>query len=199
MTMKTITGSNPPDEAKPLEFARRYLAMGWFLVPLNTVRRDGTCRCVKGPRCASAGKHPLGWLVRHGAKDASSYPPTVERWFNIHPTMNIGVVTGPSALASLDVDPRNGGDESFAQLERAHGPLPSTLLLLTGGGGRQYLFADPHGSVRKHSPLSGIDILGGRSLFVAPPSMHRSGTRYRWANWGTALAPVPAWIMEDGS
>ncbi len=173
-----------------------YLERGWFLVPLNGLHADGTCRCRFGRGCHSPGKHPLGRLARHGWRDASIYPPTVERWLRIHPEMNVGVVTGPSRLASLDIDPRNGGDESLERLIEEQGPLPETLTLLTGGGGRQYIFSDPDRMVWKGNPRPGIDVLGGPSLFVAPPSHHWTGGTYRWEDWDLPLAPVPLWMVK---
>jgi hypothetical protein len=114
----------------------------------------------------------------------------------MRPNANLGIVTGPSGLASLDVDPRNGGQESLAALSDEFGPPPTTLRLITGGGGEQYIFADPDRTVRKHTPKPGIDILAGGALFVAPPSRHRSGQIYRWDRWRTPLAPVPQWMRN---
>src|SRR5204862_3897193 len=46
-------------------------------------------------------------------------------------------------LMVVDVDPRNGGDESLASLTATHGQFPKTAEQVTGGGGRQYAFRDP--------------------------------------------------------
>lgn len=188
-----------PPQARDLgAHAAKYLKRGWFVVPLNSVHDNGACRCPKGSSCSAAGKHPLGTLVPRGWKDASTFPPTVARWLRIRPQMNLGVALGPSGLASLDVDPRNGGDASLAHLIDRHGPLPETLTLVTGGGGFQYIFSDPERTTRKQTPIDGIDILGRGSLSVAPPSRHRSGRQYRWDNWPTPLAPVPPWMTQEG-
>lgn len=194
----TDLGALPPfiNNATPGEAALAYVAAGWFVLPLNGVFEDGTCRCPKGKKCKSPGKHPIGRLAPKGYRSASRYEPTVRRWWRICPDANIGIVTGPNGIASLDVDPRNGGNESLAALLDEHGPLPETLHLLTGGGGSQFIFGDPDRAVRKVSPRPGIDILGGGCLFVATPSRHRSGGVYRWENWGTPLAPVPRWMVE---
>lgn len=176
------------------EAAVRYAGLGLYVIPLNGVHANGVCRCAKGIHCSSAGKHPIGRLCPKGWRDASRFEPTVARWWRLCPAANVGIVTGPSGLASLDVDPRNGGDQSLDQLLNEHGPLPETLHLRTGGGGSQYIFADPERIITKHTPLPGIDVLARASLFVAPPSNHRSGGRYRWANWGCQLSPVPSWM-----
>ncbi len=192
-----LTGVPPsPNDLPPGEAVLSYIALGLFVLPLNGVFEDGTCRCPKGSDCKSAGKHPVGRLAPKGYRDASRYEPTVRRWWRMCPEANIGLVTGPSGIASLDIDPRNGGNESLAALLDEHGPLPDTLHLATGGRGSQFIFADPYRQVKKVTPVKGIDILGGGCLFVAAPSVHRSGGVYRWENWGTPFAPVPTWMVE---
>jgi hypothetical protein len=191
-------GSPPPspNDLPAGEAALIYAKLGFFVVPLNSVHEDGTCRCPRGGACKSAGKHPIGRLAPRGYRDASRYGPTIQRWWRICPEANIGIVTGPSGIASLDIDPRNEGDESLKALVAEHGPIPETLHLRTGGGGSQFIFADPERTVKKVTPMPGIDILGGGCLFVAAPSLHRSGGVYGWENWGTSLAQVPPWMVE---
>lgn len=49
---------------------------------------------------------------------------------------NLGVRTGrQSSCFVLDVDPRNGGDDSLRALVEEHGPLPTTYTVQSGGGG----------------------------------------------------------------
>lgn len=179
-----------------LRHVEDYLTEGWFILPLHTVHEDGTCRCPRARSCVSPGKHPLGALAPHGWKDSTRIAPTVTRWLRRRSDMNIGIVLGLSGLASLDVDPRNGGDESLKLIIERNGPIPQTLKLLTGGGGFQYFFSDPEQQVRKRTPEAGIDLLGRGCHAVAPPSLHRSGLRYEWESWPTPLAPVPDWMRE---
>ena len=43
-------------------------------------------------------------------------------WFRRYPHTNLGIVTGTtSGRIVLDVDPRHGGDQALAALERRHG------------------------------------------------------------------------------
>jgi hypothetical protein len=95
----------------------------------------------------------------------------------------------------LDVDPRNGGDDSLAQLERELGPLPATMSVKTGGGGRHFYFHHCGGPLRtRHGFRPGLDLSAG-GFVVAPPSIHASGQAYR----DTSTAPIaqlPAGLVE---
>lgn len=126
----------------------------------------------------------------------------VRDWFRRWPDDNVGIVTGAvSGLLVLDVDPRHGGDASLARLEREHGPLPRTLEVLTGGGGRHLYFAHPGGNVRNRVAIApGIDLRGDGGCVVAPPSLHPGGRHYRWVpDHGPGdvdPAPLPHWLLR---
>lgn len=116
------------------------------------------------------------------------------------PDANVGIACYPSRLVGLDVDPRNGGDGSLADLEREHGPLPPTWRALTGGGGLHVMFRAPTDITLIDGPIaSGID-LKANGYLVAPPSLHPNGERYAWEigyEPGTLpLAPLPSWLLQ---
>lgn len=168
---------------------------GWAVVPLHTVG-DGHCTCERAD-CPSPGKHPrVRWERYQSARPAEA---TVRGWWRRWPGANVGIVTGAvSGLVVLDVDPRHGGDDLLARLEAAHGSLPPTPEVQTGGGGSHRYFAHPGGAVPTGPLTEGIDLKGDGGLVVAPPSRHASGARYRWAPGrgpdDRALAPVPGWL-----
>ena len=90
------------------------------------------CSC--GRLCGKqAAKHPYsvrGFAV-HGHLDATLNPRLIERWFGLSiPEANLGVST--EKLVVIDVDPRDGGDESLKKLEAEYGELPLTWRSLTG-------------------------------------------------------------------
>ena len=113
----------------------RLLNNRFRVLPLHSIK-DGGCTCGNAD-CHSPGKHPL---TKNGVKDATNTPGTILGWRGRWPDSNTGVATG-RGLVVLDIDPRNGGDESLAELIEKYGPLPETVTVSTGGGGG---LSDPH-------------------------------------------------------
>jgi hypothetical protein len=184
-----------------LDHALRYASMGWAVLPLHSLRA-GVCTCGRAD-CKSPGKHPHNDLVPHGVHDASADEHRVREWFTRVPNANVGIATGaPSGFDALDVDPRNGGDDTLADIERKHGKLPDTALALTGGGGYHYLFK--HDGSRIRSPGRGIDVKSSGGYIVVEPSTHVSGGTYAWEGSadpteGHTIAPAPAWLRAPAA
>lgn len=181
-----------------LDAALAYAAKGWYVFPCHTPTTTG-CSCLKRDACTDIGKHPR---TRHGLTDATSAEVTIRRWWKQWPLANIGIRTGAlSGLIVLDEDPHKGGTDSREELEHTYHPLPETVQQLTGGGGFHYLFAPPGGTVKNSVDMlgPGLDIRGDGGYIIAPPSLHKSGTRYAWElshlPEETDLAPMPAWLL----
>ena len=142
--------------------ALKYADRGWPVLPLR-------------------GKVPR---VDGGYKAATTDPEQIKEWWTRWPDADIGIRTGiESGLVVLDVDPRNGGDESLAALIEEHGGLPPTPEVATGGGGSHYYLAYPEGldePLKKKVLSPGLDLLADGAYVVAPPSTHKSGGTYRW-------------------
>src|SRR6516225_10610028 len=95
-------------------WANFYISGGLHVLPLHTIQ-GGRCSCGE-PNCRSPGKHPR---THHGVKDASNDPKQISAWWVQWPDANVGIATGAvSTLVVIDIDPRNGGDASFAQLQK---------------------------------------------------------------------------------
>src|SRR5690349_20015718 len=157
-----------------LEAALAYARRGWPVFPLHSAR-EGHCSCGRAV-CPSIGKHPR---TAHGLKDATIDEAQIRNWWAVSPNANVGIVTGAqSGLVVLDIDPRNGGEESLADLERQHGVLPQTIESLTGGGGQHFFFQHPGGSIKSKPIAEGVDVKADGGYVVAPPSSHRSGEPY---------------------
>ncbi|MBK9303851.1 MAG: bifunctional DNA primase/polymerase [bacterium] len=101
----------------------------------------------------------------------------LQRLFNAQPDSNIGIVTGKiSNLVVLDIDPRNGGNETFDSLGLTAKDLSSVPMVRTGGGGRHFYFRCPEGGMPKAARLGpGIDIKSDGGIVVAPNSSHMKG------------------------
>lgn len=174
--------------------ALQLASLGFSIIPLHTPAPGGQCSC-GDHNCRSPGKHPR---TRRGVKDASRDTKQIEQWWKQYPDANIGVATG-GGIRVLDVDPRNGGDSSLAQLEATHGALPPTLSVNTGGGGKHLYFRVPEGSANSCGIAGkGLDVKGNGGYVVAPPSLHVSGALYAWRDAPNKLeiASLPGWLAE---
>jgi Bifunctional DNA primase/polymerase, N-terminal len=164
-----------------------YAMRVWPVLPLHAMR-EGRCTCGK-PDCPSPGKHPFGPLMPHGLKEGSTDQARIRQWWTQQPDANVGIVTGAaSGIFVFDVDPRHGGDEHLAELEREHHPLPRTTEAATGGGGRHLFFAHPGGRVPSRTIVPGVDVKGDGGYVVAPPSVTTAS--YSWLVSPDEIEPV---------
>ncbi len=144
--------------------------------------------------------NPLGKapLTAHGFKDATSDHEQIRSWWRRWPDANIGMPTGEeSGVVVLDVDPRNGGTESFYELNEKYGRIPDTLRQKTGGQGSHFLFEYPNGTSIRTTTLNGhhgIDVKADGGYILLPPS--KTKTRYAWVNPRVKPAPLPAWLLD---
>jgi hypothetical protein len=163
-------------------------AAGYSLIPLFPADVSGKCTCREGDRCGSAGKHPL---TARGVKDAG-----VDVLVNTA-TSNVGLATGKiNGVIVLDVDPRNGGEESLQRLSNA-GLIPATLTIATGGGGLHFYFEYPDKPIRGNRTLPGypgVDIKSDGGYVVCPPS--RTGEAYRVAGRPRPPAPLEPELLK---
>lgn len=143
--------------------------------------------------------------TEHGFKDATTDPGQIAAWWDGTYLYNVGIATGGGVVVlDVDIDHERGkyGDETFAELEREHGPLPETWTCLTGGGGFHYYFAcDDPALTCATEFLPGLDYRGAGGYVVAPPSLHESGREYVWeaahtpvGKGSVPLAPLPDWL-----
>jgi hypothetical protein len=120
----------------------------------------------------------------------------VRTWWARWPEANIGILTGVvSGIAVLDIDPRNGGLETLAELDAHGGMMPDdNPVAETGSGGLHHYLGLP-APLQKAAPFEGIELQADGALVVAPPSLHHSGRRYRWLrDLGSPWPPVPPWL-----
>jgi hypothetical protein len=162
--------------------------------PPAAVRTGCSCR---DPDCGQPAKHPLGSLVPHGVKDATTNRARLLAWWTRHPQANIGLATG-HRFDVLDVDGPTGA-AAIRELAAEHGLHGSGPLVHTGGGGWHfYLRPAGLGNVRP-ADLEHVDWRGRGGYVVAPPSRHASGLPYQWVpgrDLDTAPGQVPAVLLE---
>jgi hypothetical protein len=140
---------------------------------------------------------PLGGS--HGHLDATTDAEVIKVMWRTTTDANIGIATGNGVLV-FDVDPRNSGDLSLDELQRAHGPLPETWTDRTPGRGTHNWYAyPPDAQVRCTKLAPGIDIKAEGGYVVAPPSVRRDGG-YVWlagyAPDDLPIAAVPPWLLQ---
>jgi len=200
--------------------AIRLADQGYRVMPIHGIDKNGCCSCeysrIKAaelsgvsfePKCAQAGKHPKLFQWQNTASSEILW--VVEEWQkgpNMYGEANLGLVTGPgSGVFVVDVD-GPAGIACLKELEAEHGPLPLTPTSETGGGGRHVFFRYPKGIKLRNSVSrfggegSKIDIRAEAGFVVVPPSRHRSGNDYHWAEGASPheieVAEAPEWVVS---
>ena len=170
-----------------LDAALAYAKKGWAVLPLRG-KLPAIAKCDGG----------------RGVHDATTDVETITTWWTKRPNANIGVACGEgSNFWTLDVDPRHDGDETLAELEKAHGTLPTTVEQFTGGGGRHILFKFNGDAIRNrvNSLGNGLDVRATGGYIVVAPSCHPETKRpYAWNVDAhpdeVEIADAPAWLLE---
>lgn len=175
----------PMSLATPLAYALAYAQLGWHVLPIE-------------PRA----KVPIGRLVPRGMLDASTDPEDIRKWWKASPDAGIGIALAASGLVAIDVDPRNGGTDSFEDLQARHGSLRSDVMAYTGGGGEHHVFLIPSGTQVSLPGIlgPGVDVKAN-GYIVVEPSLHPSGNAYCWEASSSPLdgvvpSPLPDWLRN---
>ncbi len=186
---------------RTLEFARRYLAAGWRLIPNHNIYL-GRCTCRLKAACAHSGKHPriAGWSDGTDGQ-ASNDLQVVAGWIGQWPWLNLGLATGQGILA-LDIDPAHGG---LAWLDGQQALLPPTTQQITGSGGIHLLYRVPAIYYIKttgpasHPIADGVDTRGDGGQIIVAPSRNLRGP-YQWvpdgAPWDRPPTDAPSALLE---
>lgn len=179
-----------------LNHALELAAQSFAVFPVYWMAAPGVCACKDGAACdpKSQGKHPI---TPRGHNDASTDPKQIETWWGLAPMANVGVSV-PDGYCVVDVDPRNGGEATFEELERTHG-FPSTRSVVTGGGGAHFWYRLPEGWALPGRLGEGVDLKQKGGYVLAPPSNHSSGGVYSWASSPLAtIVEAPVWLVALG-
>lgn len=197
--------TDTPNVPKIWALLDKYHKAGFALTELHIIERDGcTCRLKSSAEhYPSAGKHPI--RERWQREPLVSWPDIVATWDSSRP-WNVGILTGSvSGIWVLDVDPAGGGIETLTELQRIHGPLPTTFMARTGGGGVHYYWRLPGWSAGIAAAVTirnsaskragrGLDVRGDGGYVVAAPSVSAKGSYDVLAD--VPMVEAPAWLVE---
>ncbi len=131
-----------------------------------------------------------------GVLDATTDLATVAAMWSRCPYANIGGQV-PPPMITIDIDPRNGGLDTLAELEATHDePLPLTLTDYSGrgDGGAHYWFRRPPGKLTGTRLGPGIDLKTSSGYAVLPPSVHPDTGR-RYTRVDRPVAAPPRWLI----
>ena len=154
------------------------------------------CSC-RDPRCGQVGKHPLGSLVPHGLKDATTNRARMLAWWTHQPQANIGLATG-HRFDVLDVDGPTGA-QAIRDLRR---PASPGELGAAGPDRRRrmalLLGSDRAGQRPSPRPRAG-GLAGPWRLCRRPTQPPPLGHPYTWVagrDLDTAVPGVPAALLQ---
>jgi hypothetical protein len=165
-----------------LDAALAYAKKGWAVIPL----------CGKIPAISKADDG-------RGVHDATTNCDTIQQWWTKDPNANIGIACGQEFWV-LDID-GDEGEDSLAEMQKEHGPLPETVEQITGNG-RHLLFKFNGENVQNSVKFKpGLDTRSGGGYIVAAPSYHQgSGRRYEWEvdhhPDDVEVMAAPDWLVE---
>lgn len=160
---------------------------GLRVTPLHIIKQ-GRCGCESesehwdGVACKAIGKHPMRpkWTGQLKIDDGA-----VALWRSTYAGHGMGWVLDDQHIV-IDIDPRNGGNESLKQLQtdlKIDLFELCTAIVRTGGNGIHFYFEkDPILSLGCKMPekYKGIDIKQVGGFVVMPGSFHVSGNYYEW-------------------
>ena len=139
-------------------------------------------------------KRPIEGTKRIETKN----PQVAAQW--LRDGFNVGLIPGES-IVILDVDPRNGGDNTIKALKTQHS-FPVTVAAKTGGDGLHAFYRWPEEASKPAGSLgAGVDVKHGLNCHVVGAgSVHPdTGKVYGWlAGRSPAdieIAPAPEWLV----
>lgn len=186
-----------PNHAAAHAYAERAL----FVLPIWWVGNFGACGCgsTHSDQPNNIGKHPIAPLVPRGHLDATIDLDTIDRWWTQYPNANIAVACDRSALVVIDIDPRNDGHITWANIT-SEIAVPETMRAATGGGGYHHFFTAELNDEYRGKLGPGVEVKHKGYVLVAP-SNHKSGETYRWDTEGvrpSLLGPLRERVVVGG-
>lgn len=132
----------------------------------------------------------------NGFHDATTDERQIKDWWTSNPDALIGAAV-PEGIVIIDVDPRNGGDNTVRELVQAGCTFPRTRRARTGSGGFHYWYALPtdFNDALRVVLGPGVDVKRpGKGYVILPPSVSDAGP-YEWLT-DTEPVDMPEWMLE---
>lgn len=158
---------------------RQWIEAGYRVFPLHEITPNGECGC-GDKECKAIGKHPTlnNWQHTPVWDDEQLDAFDELGWMK----SGYGVIVSDGLLV-IDVDPRNGGTQGYAQLVADVPEIAGADLIVETGrkdGGKHIYFKAPQGVALVQSlngKYPGVDFKSS-GYVVGPGSLHASGHRY---------------------
>ena len=144
-----------------LEDALKYHDLGWSVIPVGQTKR------------------PIIKWEKYQTKRATKEQ--LKGWWKKYPKANIAIVTGAiSNITVIDFDCM----DAMKKLEAKVDDLPQTIMQKSGreGGGIHYFFTYTDKLHTVALSGVGIDVRSDGGYIIVAPSLHQSGTKYKWLN-----------------
>jgi hypothetical protein len=143
--------------------------------------------------CKPRSKEPA---TPRGFHDATTDPDDVAYYWEANPDANIGIHPH-HPLIIIDVDPRNNGNTSLAQLIDTLGNPGDTYTVVTGtsnaGTGYHLYYFAPNVTTHNPALAEGVDVKGPRGYILGPGSIHPNGHPYEIALPNPIATLPPNW------
>lgn len=181
--------------------AEDYLDAGLRLIPIYPIINN-KCGC-GDPQCTAIAKHPLrsNWQNQSLVDSATLR----EVWNDVYQCNGLGWALDKDHVV-IDVDPRNGGTESLAELQKdLNVDLFSicNAIVKTGGNGLHFIFKKDDSQVlgwKLPEKYKGIDLKMAGGFVVIAGSAHASGNEYDWYSSAKSdldsLEPLPQGVAD---
>jgi hypothetical protein len=184
-----------------VERIKLYMDCGFIVLPTaypiftEDKEHKVECSCKRGVSCPSIGKHPIH---KYKYIDPFNYESMKDYYleeFKNNPNLNVGFkVMGYSVL---DVDNKNGGDASLADLLRDYEiNLDNAISVKCSNG--QHIYASNTDLTNTAGVIGdGLDVRSDGGFIVAPGSVHKSGKVYQWNEIGEVATMPEDWFYSE--
>lgn len=180
------SAATPPLSASG-QAALRHARRGWHVFPVR--EKPGKPYWKDGKLTTPEVKSPY---TDNGFRDGTTDERQIIEWWQKWPNALIGNWLGPSHLAVLDIDPRNGGDrhnlDGIISAKDTDTPAEWTL-----SGGEHFWYHCPDSAQLATTTLGpGLDLLAGDHYCIVSPS-----AGYAWMP-GYGIDDIPLRPLPDG-